>query len=193
MLFLFFEESDLSLRTVGQAIHRLGLLYASLHNDQKDHGMATTVALILRTMDSKRYGGFVTGEVSDAEIVDAIFDRSGLKTLRCDERSATFEVAVILAKLEDILPDRAPMETRSTPLRDRYDNWPRPDRGQFEEEEFGDEAHKENEHAGRVKRMVKRALDEDEADIGFSDAARRLEFLSNTLIDDHVRAPAEKS
>ena len=50
MLSAFFGASDLSLRTIGQAI--LGLLYASLQRDQHDHGLATMVALILRTLDS---------------------------------------------------------------------------------------------------------------------------------------------
>ena len=65
MLFPLFGASNLSLRTVGQAIHCLGLLYASLRKDQDDFGLATTVALILRTMDPKLYGRFVAGEVSD--------------------------------------------------------------------------------------------------------------------------------
>ena len=64
MLFLFFGASDLSLRAVGQAIHRLGLLYASLRKDQDDHGVATTVALIIRTIDPKLYDRFVSGEAS---------------------------------------------------------------------------------------------------------------------------------
>ncbi len=112
MLSLFFGASDLSFRTVGQAIHRLGLLYASLRRDQHDFGLATTVALILRTMDTKLCYRFVAAEVSDGNVVDAIFSRPSLKTLRYDDRNVTFEAAVILAGLEDALPNLS----RSEPL-----------------------------------------------------------------------------
>ena len=73
MLLMFFGASDLSLRTVAQAIHRLGLLYASLRSDQRDYALATTVALILRTLDPKLYDRFIRREVSDRDVVDAIF------------------------------------------------------------------------------------------------------------------------
>ena len=111
MLFLIFGASNLSLRTVGQAIHRLGLLYASLRSDQDDYGLATTVALILRTMDPKLYDRFVGGEVSDRDVVDAIFNRPGLKSLRHADSNVVFEAAIILAALEEEISNEAPPET----------------------------------------------------------------------------------
>ena len=193
MLFLFFGASDLSLRTVGQAIHRLGLLYASLSKFQKNHGVATTVALILRTMEPRLYSRFVVGEVSDAEIVDSIFDRPGLKTLRFDKRSATFEAAVILAGLDDELPHLPPTETRFSPLLDRYENWDRTDRNLFEGEELDDATRRESKHAERVARMVNQQLEWGTTEIGFNDAVRRLELLSNSLIDNHVSLSPKSS
>ena len=193
MLFQFFGSSDLSLRTVGQAVNRLGMLYASLRKDQRDHGMATTVALILRTMEPRLYGRFVAGEVSDAEIVDAIFDRPGLKTLRFDKRSATFEAAVILAGMDDTLPHHAPTKTQSSPLLDRYDNWDRTDRETFDGEELDDAARRESNHAERVARMVNQQLEWGITKIGFNDAVRRLELLSDSLIDNHVNFSPKSS
>ena len=108
VLFLFFGASDLSLRTISQAIHRLGLLYASLRSDQVDHGVATTVALIIRTIVPKLYDRFVAGQASDSDIVDAIFDRPGLITLRYDDPVVSFEAAVILAGLEDEIGKELP-------------------------------------------------------------------------------------
>ena len=122
MLLLFFGASDLSLRTVGQAIHRLGLLYASLRRDQHDYGLATTVALILRTMNTKLYYHFIAGEVSDGDVVDDIFSCPGLKTLQYDDLRRTFEVAVILAG--DALSNLLPSKDLSSPLMDRYRNEP---------------------------------------------------------------------
>ncbi len=194
MLFLFFGASDLSLKTVGQAIHRLGLLYASLGKFQKNNGVATTVALILRTMEPRLYSRFVAGDVSDAEIVDAIFGRPSLKTFRYDKRGAIFEAAVILARLEDALPHRLPGEPLSSPLLDRYKNWARTDRETFENEELDDTARRETDYANTVTRMINNVLFSwEDARIGFNDAVRRLELLSNTLTDNHVSSSVESS
>ena len=184
MLFLFFGASDLSLRTVGQAIHRLGLLYGSLPSNLHDYGPATAAALILRTMDQRLYGRFVTGEVSDRDVIDAIFSRPGLGTRRYDKLSATFEVAVILAGLEDALPDLWPEETPPSPLLDQYRNWDRIDRETFEEEGSGDATNAaEAKHAARVVSIVEHEIQRGGVGIGFGHAVRRLELLSASLID----------
>ena len=166
MLFLFFGASDLSLRTVGQAIHRLGLLYASLGKDQKDHGLATTVALILRTMDLKLYNRFVAGEVSDSDVVEDIFSRPGLMTLRYDDRSAAFEAAVILAGNRDVFVSS--IKELSSPLLDRYGSWCN----------STDPARQtETEHAKRVMSTVERERHRVMGKFEFSHAVRRLELL----------------
>ncbi len=180
MLFHFFGSSNLSLRTVSQAIHRLGLLYATLRKDQMDHGLATTVALILRTMEPKLYGQFVAGEVHDAEIVDAIFGRPGLRTLRYDGWSAMFEAAVVLAGLEEDLAHGLRGQPLSSPLLDRYENWDRTTREPSESEEFNDAERREFDHASRVAGMIKRQLESGVTLRGFRDAVRRLELLGDT-------------
>lgn len=191
MLFLFFGASDLSLRTVGQAIHRLGLLYASLRKDQADHGVATTVALIIRTIDPKLYDRFVAGEASDGDVVDAIFSRPGLMTLRYDERTVPFEAALILASLEDELSKESSLETMRSPLLDRYRNWGRTDRELFEEEESEDVARlADTTHAKDVASIVEQMIQRGRGRIGFSHAVRRLELLSAALIDNQPDASA---
>ena len=145
--------------------------------------MATTIALILRTMEPKLYDRFVAGEVSDADIVDAIFSRRGLTTLRYDRRSATFEAAVILAGLENPLPLWSPNGARSSPLLERYDNWDRTTRETFEHEDSDATARRESEHAQRVSRMVNDALERENGGIGFRTAVGRLELLGDTLFD----------
>ena len=182
MLFLFFGASDLSLRTVSQAIHRLGLLYASLRRDQVDHGVATTVALIIRTINPKLYDRFVAGEVSDGEVIDAIFDRPGLKTLRFDDAAVWFEAAVILAGLE---AKKLPPDIMHSPLWSRYGNSDSTERELLEEEDSGAVAWlAETEHAEKVSDFVEGMIRHGRRVIGFGDAVRRLELLSATLIDN---------
>ena len=75
----FFRSPDLSLRRIAQAIYRLGLVFASLRSDQRSFALTAVVALIVRTIDSDLYHRFVRGEVSDLEVMDKVFDRSGPK------------------------------------------------------------------------------------------------------------------
>ena len=194
MLFLLFGASNLSLRTVGQAIHRLGLLYASLRRDQDDFGLATTVALILRTMDPKLYGRFVAGAVSDLDVVDAVYERPGLKSLRHNDGAVAFEATIILAGLEDQISNEPRPETFRSPLLDRYRNWDRTDRELFENDETADSIQlAEAEHAKRVVSAVEQATQWGKGQIGFSHAVHRLELLSATLIDNQPDLSAENS
>ena len=197
MLQIFFNASDLSLRTVGQAIHRLGLLYASLRRDQHDYTLATTVALILRTLDQELYGRFVKDEISDADVVDEVFDRSGLKALQNQESRYAFEAVVVLAR------HRAPpgrlMSIYNTPLLRRYRKQLEealPDSTQpthFDDQqllkaykelfEAGDLAAHEPQrmHAYGVFTKVRCYL--QTTPIGFREAVQRLELLTTTLVD----------
>ena len=76
----FFSAPDLSLRRIAQAIHRLGLVFASLRSDQQSLVPATIVALIVRTIDSDLYHRFVRGEIADIEVFDTVFARPSEKT-----------------------------------------------------------------------------------------------------------------
>ena len=173
MLLMFFGVPNLSFRIVGQAIHRLGLLYASLRGDQEDFGVATTVALILRTLDRKLYIRFVNGEATDREVVDAVFDRPSMKPLQQDEWSVAFETVVILASLEDEIPNMSSTDKIRSPLLDWY-------RG-----------HGNSDHAGSVVNAVERAILYGDVEIGFRQAVRRLELVSATLIESEPNASAK--
>ena len=137
--------------------------------------MATTVALIIRTIDPKLYDRFVAGEASDGDVVDAIFDRPGLKTLRYDDPVVSFEAAVILAGLEDEIAKEPPLDTIHSPLWDRYRNWDRTDRELFEEEESGTvarlaEAKHAKEVTGIVERMIQQGRGESDSATQFADS-----------------------
>ena len=108
MLLAFFGPSDLSLRTVAQAVHRLGLLFASLRSDELDHALATTVALILRTIDPDLYHRFNRGDATDLDVVNAVFDHPGRKALQYKERGEEFEAAIVLARINHQFENWAP-------------------------------------------------------------------------------------
>ena len=173
MLLTFFRASDVSFRTIGQAIHRLGLLYASLRADQEDYGVATTVALILRTFDRKLYSRFVTGEISDLEVLEAFFNRPSLAPLRQEEWSIVFEATVILAALEEDIPNISPTDTVRSPLLDWYR-----DRGK-------------SLHGSRVLSAVEGAIADGNVEVGFIQAVRRLELVSATLIEKGRTSPPQ--
>lgn len=166
MLSMFFGASDVSFRTIGQAIHRLGLLYGSLRGDQDDYGVATTVALILRTFDRRLYNRFITGEVSDREVVEAFFDHPSLAPLRQESWSIEFEAVIILAALEDEISTTSSTKTVRSPLLDWY-------RGGGK-----------SLHASHVVTAVDRVIVHGDAEIGFGQAVRRLELVSATLIEN---------
>ncbi len=194
MLLTFFGGSNLSIRTVGQAIHRLGLLYSSLGSNQHDYALATTVALVFRTIDPEDYHRFNRGEMTDLDVVNAVFGRPGLDALRQEEWGSVFEVAIILAGLENKIPDMSQLEISDstllspgpirTPLLDWYRDRLQTDHENLEKggEEY--EAHlPEYKYAERVFNQVKQAIQTGDGHIGYRQAVQRLELLSATLID----------
>ena len=140
------------------------------------------------------YGRFVAGEASDGDVVDTIRDCAALKPLRYDDRVVSFEVALILAGLEEALPGLSTAETPPSPLLDRYRNWNRTDREMFEDDESDDPARlAETKHARRVASIVEGMIQRERGLIGFSHAVRRLELLSHTLIDNQPISAAANS
>ena len=104
----FFNAPDLSLRQIEQSIHRLGLVFALLPKDTQRPVITAPVALILRTIiDAKLYHQFCNGEVSDLDLVNAVFERPGVNLdLKRHEDSPLFkagylfEATIIAAKFE---------------------------------------------------------------------------------------------
>lgn len=82
ILIHFLGTPSLSIRTIGQAIRRLGLVLASLRSDQRMFGLATVVATVIRTLDPDLYGRFLRGEASDREVVDRVFHLTENEYLR---------------------------------------------------------------------------------------------------------------
>ena len=188
MLFLFFGASDLSLRTVGQAIRRLGLLYASLPDDQANHGWVTVAALILRALDPELYGQFVAGEVSDETVIDAIFSLPGLKSHRNGDGRFAFEVVIILSVLQKDLPDQSKAgRSVSSPLLNKYRIWASADKNLANKGGYQHEVEEtEIEHARRVVKTVEDELSFGTEPVDFGIAIRRIELFSDSYFNDEA-------
>ena len=106
----FFSAPDLSLRRIAQAIHRLGLVFASLRSDQQSLVPATIVALIVRTIDSDLYHRFVRGEIADIEVFDTVFARPSEKTRQKEYWDHYF--ASILVQAREEITNLRPSELR---------------------------------------------------------------------------------
>ncbi len=80
------------------------------------------VALILRTIDQELYHRFVGGEVSDLDVVDAVFNSTGAKTLQRENEGHWFEAVIIAAAWELTPPESyaSAGESITTPLLQRY-------------------------------------------------------------------------
>lgn len=172
----FFNEPDLSLRRIAQAIHRLGLVFASLRSDQPSLALVTVVALIVRTIDSDLYYRFVRGEASDIEVIDTVFDRLGAKARQKDHENYYFEAMLVLAREE--ITNSSPSE-----LWQRY-------------KDLVDAGESDNAspdpNLARAKEVLQ-MVGNRETRIRFKYAVQRLELLSPDLIDENTEAASNDS
>ena len=99
LLEAFYGVPGISIRTIAQAIHRLGLALASERTYRPLFVLSTVVALIIRTVDLKLYQRFIRGESVDEEVVDSIYDRAEYADVHWRIK-AHFDAAIIVAAWE---------------------------------------------------------------------------------------------
>ena len=179
MLKKLFGVSELSLRQISQAVHRIGLVLASLPSDRLTLTLATVAALILRTMNENLYQKFITAGVTDLEVVDALFPGGGKDTLLENSERCLFEAAVVIGYGEMSKVNWHSGSELSTPLLKRY-----------KEEIDSDAATPAAKHAKRVSKYVRDLSSESlpnvgfNQSIGFAHSIRRIELFSNELMGD---------
>ena len=175
----FFSTPDLGLRRIAKAIHHLGLVFASLHSDQRSYAITAAVALIVRTVDLDLYLKFARGEATDLAVVDRVFVRStALREIQQENAGCLFEAMIILAAYEVAGVDQYSIDT---PLLKRY-------RKQVDGETSAPSAKK---HAEAVIRRFESLLDESALRntgqrFGFNHTVQRLELLSPGLIRERT-------
>ena len=175
LLHAFYSVPEVSLRQVGQAIHRLGLVAASM-NGTKVH-LVTGVALILRTIDINLYSQFIGGMVSDIDVVETMSDHSGMSHSKWESALGVFqfEAIIALSYFEMSSGDQFIRfdKTISTPLMDRYRRI-----GDAEESDTAPPWATQS-HARSVIETVESFKQEGPpiVPLGFRDAVRRIELL----------------
>lgn len=194
MLDLFFGKTDVDLRTVNQAIHHLGVLYACLRRDEDDYGLATTVALILRTIDRGLYDRFVKDKASDLEVVNTMFERPGMKSKRYEDGVVAFEATLILCTAARQIPAPSQQKQILSPLLDRYRKLDRTEQESLQDGDFEDAARiVEAEHGRRVVNAVEQAMLWEKGRLGFAQAVHRLELFSEDLNESELESSSMTS
>lgn len=182
LLIVFFGASEISLREIAQAIHRLGLVFASLRADRgRWFFIATTVALILRTLYSNLYRRFVRGDASDLEVAENIFGRAGGQDLKRTYEGRVFESTLIAGFIEQKGQVHSLGALPCSSLLGKYQDIKKA----HDEDDRQDDP--EYEHACGILSMVQAFRDKTDHGsqlVGFPHAVQRLELMSRELVDD---------
>ena len=175
----FFTASDVSLRTINQAIHHLGLVLATLRPDRRFLGYSAAVTLIIRTLDPVAYREFISRQIEDAAVAQRILSKVRVDDEDTEHQRALFEAVLIVGALEIRNHMHHRREDTTTPLLDRYQTVmsSNPDSGSRD---------RTVRYAGDVLRMVQAFRNEAVSGTppGFLHAARRLELLSPDLVSE---------
>ena len=175
----FFGTSELSLRRVAQAIHRLGLVFASLQQDQQSSVIAV-VALILRTINEALYHQFINGDASDLDVVKNAFNSPERKALQETNTGCLFEAIIIAAAKEISRQHGGELSSSKTPmpLLQKYN-----DTNEIRATE-NMSSDPEQKRWNKVVRIADTLLESTfQDDIGFMYSVNRIELLSASFND----------
>lgn len=101
ILLTFFSFPKISLRNIAQALHRLGLVLASLQSNQRAFLHVAIVVLVLRTVSPDLYHKFNRREITDKEVVKSFFEQWNMDRLISNHERIIFESTIILGALEN--------------------------------------------------------------------------------------------
>ncbi|MCY4586949.1 MAG: P-loop NTPase fold protein [Bryobacterales bacterium] len=180
LLKVFFGAHDLSLRQIAQAIHRLGLVYASLQSNLRSFAITAAVLLIVQTIDPNLYQKFRHRQVSDADVVDKVVNGAVDRTLAQQFESRLFEAMIVVAFREEEIANMSAEEPFKSPLLQRYKELLAARQGDWTSRD------PDRERAEQVMTRVQQYRRYDGIlRFGFLPSAARLELLSSDLIGEH--------
>ena len=110
----FFDASELSLRDIAQATHRLGLVLNSMPSKSQANGRRVTVLLVLRTLNENLYRQFFREEESDEGVAEQIFGTTSMRPLQWTKEGFLFQAGLILAS-EEFLQSREQIKNATAP------------------------------------------------------------------------------
>ena len=174
---------DISIRDISQAIHRLGLVLASLPSNKRAFAPAIVVLLVLRGMNEQLYHNFVRGDITDIEVANAVFRDERTRDLRWESEGLVFEATLIGCWLE-MARNRPREEGVASPLQKEY----RDTQQQYQE---ADQVGKDHGLDEREAKRATRVLEIVEwlsqgygygTVVGFHYSVQRLELLSAEIV-----------
>jgi hypothetical protein len=96
----FFSHSDLSLRSIGQAIHRFGVVLSSLGDKNRMHARTLTVLTILSAIKPSLYRQFIGREITVEQTIEKLFGKTDYMELRRTGPGALVEAVIISSRLK---------------------------------------------------------------------------------------------
>ena len=113
--------SDISLRDILQAIHRLGLVLASLPEEELGCARTLAILLLLRAADANAYESLWNGNATDEIATRDLFVRGELHQLRDTDDGMLLEAAIIAAMMVSQANQHDHMNYANFPLLQRYE------------------------------------------------------------------------
>ena len=181
MLLSFFGSPKISLRNVSQALHRLGLVFASLRSDRKSFAISAVVALVLLTIDSELYRKFIRSEVSDKEVVDSVYAQLGIENENLRFGKIIFEAVIILGPKENTILSSPHGGELDSPLLNNYKERlaEREKSDNTSDTSVRDHMEKVIRYVGHMKERIFRLNK-----LGWQDSIDRLELVASELMDE---------
>ena len=180
----FLGQSDLSLRSVGQTIHRFGLVLSSLGNNGNVYSPTLAVLAILSALRPSLYRQLVEHEVTGDQTIDSLFGQNDFAQLRRTDQGALLESVLIASGITP--SDLPPIATdegidKASPTLGRYvriiSYSDSSESADYEERRWARTIY------DRVLRFHNRHHSGN-APLGFEESVRRLELLSLDLRED---------
>ena len=120
-LALFLGQSNLSLRSVGQTIHRFGLVLSSLTSHERTYLRTLTVLAIFRAIDLSVYRRFIDGETTAEQAINYLFGLTNYAGLRYTESGLLVQAVIIAASVNPSIVRMRPDDMqRDAPLLSSY-------------------------------------------------------------------------
>ena len=170
-----FCSTDLGLRDIAQAVHRVGLVFLSLSPDQPSTPIPALILILLRTINQSLYRRFVDGAATDEDVVSEFSSRVQDKLWHNELAALRIEAWVMVGAQEFTNPNWQGGSLASSALLESYR------RIGSDETKNGSE----KTRAGRVIKLAEQIANEyQDSNLGnqrFRTVAQRLELLSPDL------------
>ncbi len=175
----YFNNSNISLRTIEHALHHLSIVVPLLPSNSSRYIISAVVVLILRTINSDIYYKFINKKISDLDVINAISEQYEFSTEDNLSFLAAFPSTIITAvKTENYgIWDIWDPSLQYTPLEEKYSNV---NYTNMMKQQNGDVVSRYSYQVVELLKQFKEKYHSFDT-IGFKLAVDRFELLSNEL------------